>query len=237
MAKTNGARPMSAQRRRRTADAEARRAADEVTVEALEERRDGLRSVVRSAIGFDNESTVPLAEGIRLSGMGWYPMIALGLLIIVDQFQSFGFTVLGPEIADALGLSKSSLAALLALKTIALTLAALPMAAVVQHRARRGSLAVITGLGWGLMTLCTGFVVSAWGLLFVLVADGGTSGSVVAIHEPLLVDTYPPNVRVRALSFYRGSYQAGSVIAPLIVGVRRDGRRQPDRRGCRGRAS
>src|SRR2546423_126745 len=126
-------------------------------VEAIEDTRDSLRRLVRSTIGFDETAndSLPLAEGIHRSGMGWYPLIALGLLVIVDQFQSFGFTVLGPEIADALGLNKSSLAALLALKTLALTLAALPMAAIVQRRARRGVLSVVTGLGWGVITVAT----------------------------------------------------------------------------------
>ena len=188
-------------------------------VDVIEVQRDELRDVVRTAIGFDEGPGVSLIEGIRASGMGWYALLALGLLIIVDQFQTFGFTVLGPEIANALGLNKSALAALLAVKTVALTLAALPIAAFVQRKSRRGSVAVLTGLGWGLMTLCTGFVVSAWGLLLVLVLDGATSGSVVAVHEPLLIDTYPPDVRVRALSFYRAAAQAGSVVAPLIVGA------------------
>src|SRR5207249_10259592 len=58
-----------------------------------------------------------------------------------------------------------------------------------------------------------------WGLLFVLVFDGLTTGSVTALHRPLLMDSYPPRARVRALSAYSalGDVGLALVLAPLLV--------------------
>ncbi|MBV9256264.1 MAG: MFS transporter, partial [Actinobacteria bacterium] len=118
----------------------------------------------------------------------------------------------------ALGLSKSLLAFLVLLKTLAVVLASLPIAAVVQHRPRRAMVAKITGLAWGLATVTSGFVANVWGLLGVLLLDGASSGSVDTVHGPLMMDTYPTQIRLRVLSGYRAFLAAGTVAAPLVVG-------------------
>src|SRR5207247_8147264 len=68
------------------------------------------------------------------SGVGLYPLAALGGLGIVDLFQAYGFGVLTPEISSALGIGKGAIAGILAVKTLAVTFAPLPFAAVVQDR-------------------------------------------------------------------------------------------------------
>ncbi|HZQ84561.1 MAG TPA: MFS transporter [Acidimicrobiales bacterium] len=191
------------------------------SVEDLELSEDRLRERARRIIGVtgDQEGMSRLREGIAESGVGWYPLIALGALVVVDQFQFFGFSILGPEISRALGISKSLLALLVLLKTLAVVLASLPIAALVQHRPRRALVAKLTGLAWGLATVASGFVANAWGLLGVLLFDGASSGSVDTLHGPLLMDTYPAHIRLRVLSGYRAALAAGTVAAPLIVGL------------------
>ncbi len=189
-------------------------------VGSLEADRLHLRTLARDALGVTGEGrSISLRRGIRESGVGWYTLLALGVLVIVDEFQGYGFLVLGPEIAESLGLSKSAMAAVGALKTIAISLATLPMAAYVQRKARRASLSIAAAFMWAVMTLFTGFVVSVWGLVLVLLVDGASTGSVRALHTPLLVDAHPPEVRVRALTFYRGADGVGNIIAPLLVGL------------------
>ncbi|HEX2040794.1 MAG TPA: MFS transporter [Acidimicrobiales bacterium] len=219
--------PQTGRRRRRRIDpgpsgnghlAEVR-AAEEAVAE-VESARERLRGVARQALGVTGtEGAPPLRESIRRSGVGWYPLVALGLLVMVDEFQGYALTVLGPEVAAGLGLSKSALAGALALKTLAITLALLPMAAYVQRRPRRAAVSIATAFAWSVLTMGTGFVVTVWGLLFVMVADGATTGSVRAVHQPLLVDSYPTDVRVRGLSFYRGADAVGNVLGPVLVGV------------------
>ena len=152
-------------------------------------------------------------------GLPVYPLVALAVLAVVDQFQTYAFTVLTPDISRALGLSLGVIAGVIALKTLAILVAPLPIAWLSQARSRRALLCVATGLAWSVMTLFTGFVTSLIALILVLVVDGLTTGSVIALHQPLLMDTYPPEARVRALSFYRSAYYLGNVGSPLLVAL------------------
>jgi ABC-type branched-subunit amino acid transport system ATPase component/MFS family permease len=189
-------------------------------VEQLESARDRVHSAARAALGVTGaEDSPPLREAIARSGMGWYPVVALGLLVLVDEFQGYAIAVLGPEIAAGLGITKSALAGALVLKTLAITVAVLPMAAIVQRRPRRAAVSVVTAFAWAIVTILTGFVASVWGLVAVMVLDGLTTGSVRAVHQPLLVDSYPPDARVRTLSLYRAADNVGNVVGPLLVGL------------------
>jgi len=76
-----------------------------------------------------------------------------------------------------------------------------------------------TGIAWSVATLLTGFVTGGWQLTGVMLVDGATSGSVNAVHQPLLLDSYPTTVRARAISIYRAFYEAGAVAAPLYVAL------------------
>ena len=189
-------------------------------VEDLDRAREQLRIMARVALGVGGGGdTPPLRRVLADTGTGWYPLVALGLLLAVDQFQSYGFLVLGPEIRDSLGISTSALGAAVALKTVAVMAATLPMAAAVQRVPRRAVISVATGLAWSVLTMATGLVTSLWMLVLILVLDGATTGSVGAVHTSLLSDSYPPEARLRALSVYRGADAAGNVIAPLIVAL------------------
>ena len=182
--------------------------------------RDELREQARRTLGVTGDGDSPgLRQTLRDHQLTIYPLAALGVLSIIDLFQSYAFTVLTPEISRALGLSLAAIAAARTVQFLAIAVAPLPMAALAQRRARRALLCIVTGLAWSLITLYTGFVVSLLTLLAVLVLDGLSSGSVLALHPPLLVDSYPPRARVRVLAAYSGFTAAGSIVSPLLVGL------------------
>src|SRR4051794_10982876 len=189
-------------------------------VAEIEQTREALREEARSKLGVVGDEKTPsfrrVVRDIRLS---YYPVIALGLLFITDGFQSYAFTVLTPEISGALGISVAAIIGIRSLQFIAISVAPLPMAALSQHKARRAMLCIVTGVVWSLITLFTGFVTSLVGLFGILMLDGLTTGSVLALHPPLLVDSYPPAARVRALSAYYAFGNFGNVLAPAFVGV------------------
>jgi ABC-type branched-subunit amino acid transport system ATPase component len=195
-------------------------AAPEQAVDEIENVRDRMRAVARDALGVTgSDKTLPLREGMRRAGVGWYPLIALSALVVVDQLQAYAFIVLGPEISSTLGIGQSALAGLNTLKVLAITLATLPTAALIQRHGRRALISVVNAFAWSIFTLFTGLVAGAWGLAAVLLADGATTGTVNATHTPLLMDSHPPSVRVRALSIYRGADAIGNIAAPLVIAV------------------
>jgi ABC-type branched-subunit amino acid transport system ATPase component/sugar phosphate permease len=192
----------------------------QAALDADPETRAGRRTAARATLGVTGTAdTEPLRPVLREYGVTTYPLVAIGLLAIVDNFQATAFTVLTPEISRALGLSLGAIAGARTLAFLAAILAPLPMAALSQSRGRRAMLCIVTGIAWSLITLYTGFVTSLLALIVVLVADGLSTGSVAALHAPLLVDSYPPRARVRVLSGYTALNTIGTILGPLIVAL------------------
>ncbi|MBV9663626.1 MAG: MFS transporter [Actinobacteria bacterium] len=194
--------------------------AEEALVDEVEHSRDEVREQARRALGVTGDpgdKPPPLRQTLAMYHLGIYPMVAIGLLGVVDLFQTYAFAVLTPEISRALGIGKGVIGGIIALKTLSVALAPLPVAALSQRRARRAMLCIVTGIIWSLFAIGTGFTLTVWGLVLVLVADGLSTGSVVALHPPLLLDSYPSEARVRVLSGYWGFTALGQVISPLLV--------------------
>jgi ABC-type branched-subunit amino acid transport system ATPase component/MFS family permease len=189
-------------------------------IDADPEARAIRRAAARATLGIsDRAGSEPIRPVLRAHGLSVYPLAALGLLGIVDTFQGYAFTVLTPEISRALGLSLAAIAGARTLAFLSSILAPLPMAALAQRRGRRAVLCIVTGVAWSVITLFTGFVTSLLALIAVLVFDGLSTGSVSALHAPLLVDSYPPQARVRILSGYSALTTFGTVASPLLVGL------------------
>jgi len=194
---------------------------EEAAIAAVDAASERLRQAGREALGVGgaDESLGSLRQTLAASGVGIYPAFALGLLVAVDQLQLNAMTIMGPEITAALGIPRPAYALVLVLKTLVVTVAALPIAAVVQRRARRAAVSITTAFAWAVLTAMTGFVVSVWGLLFIAVAAGAATASVRSVHQPLLLDSYPPPARVRIMSFYRGFDNVGEIVGPVMIGV------------------
>jgi ABC-type branched-subunit amino acid transport system ATPase component/MFS family permease len=194
--------------------------AEEAAVAEVEEVRDRLLELGRSAVGVTGSGKVgSLRQTLTDARVTLYPAVALGALVMVDQLQSSVLTIMGPEITAALGISRSAFATAVLVKSLVVTLAMLPLAAIVQRKALRAIVCIVTAYGWAVLTGLTGFVISAWGLLAVLAFAGATTASVQAVHQPLLVDSYPPPARMRVLSLYRGANSVGDVLGPLLIGA------------------
>src|SRR4051794_5032687 len=186
----------------------------------IEQTREALREEARATLGVTGDEKISSLRALRRRyGLPVYPLIALGLLTVADTFQAQAFQVLTPEISRSLGISVGIIAACLAMSGLAAALSPLPMAALTQNKARRALLCVVTGILWSIITLFTGFVTSALSLLGILFLDGLTTGSVTALHTPLIMDYYHPGARVRAMSFYTAFSTFGAVLSPLLVGT------------------
>ena len=189
-------------------------------IEEVEEREDRLSVVGRAAMGVTGEArTERFWSLLRRHRLSLYPVVALGILVIVDQFQINAYVIQGPEISRGLGVPRGLIALLVSLQGLALTLAALPIAAAVQAKPRRALMAKATGIAWSGATLFTGLVTNGLGLGAMMLFDGATSGSVQAVHQPLLIDSYPTGLRARVISIYRAFFEAGSLLAPLFVAL------------------
>ncbi len=191
-------------------------------VAQVEESRTELREKARKVLGItgeEKEKPPPLRPILKRTGVGWYPLTALGAIVVVNNFQGLAFIVLGPDIALSLGLSKATISLLVALNSAAGFAAALFFAAYVQNRPRRAMLVITAVFIWGVVGLGTGFVVGLLGMVLVRMLDGVTSSANYALDQPLLMDTYPPEGRVRALSYYQAFSVSQQIFPPLAIAI------------------
>jgi ABC-type branched-subunit amino acid transport system ATPase component/sugar phosphate permease len=190
-------------------------------VDEVSQTREQLRDDARATLGVTGDDTKPppLRQTLQGADVTIYPLSVLGLLAVVDTFQGFAFSTLTPEISRTLGLGIGTITLLVVLKGLAGSISPLFMAAAVQRHPRRAVLCIVTAAIWAVATLYTGFATAAIGLAAVLVIDGASSGSVAALHQPLLIDSYPPQARVRVFSYYTALGAVGSIAAPLLVSL------------------
>jgi ABC-type branched-subunit amino acid transport system ATPase component len=183
--------------------------------------REQLRGRARETLGVTGTADPGprLGQVLRTHGVSRYPLVALGVLSIVDLFHGYAFSVLTPEIAAGLGIGVGGIAAARAVQTLAAAAAPLPIAAIAHRRPFRAALCIVTGVAWSLVTLYTGLVTGLVALIVVLVLDGISTGTVAVLHYPLLMDSYPPSARVRVLSVYNAFGAFGNVLAPVLVGL------------------
>ena len=194
----------------------------EALVAEVERAKAEVRDDARRALGVTgvaHDEPPPLRTVLRDHKLSLYPFLAIGVLGTIDVFPAYAFAVLTPEISGALGISKATIAGVIALRTLAIAVAPLPMAALAQRRARRALICIVTALIWSVFAGALGFTVTVWGLVIVLVIDGMSTGSVAALHQPLLLDSYPAQARVRVLAGYGAFSQVGQLVAPLLVAL------------------
>ncbi|MCA1708685.1 MAG: MFS transporter, partial [Actinobacteria bacterium] len=137
----------------------------------------------------------------------------------VDTFAGGGMGIMAPEISAALGLTPGQFTQVFVLSVTAGVFAPALTARLVQDRPRRALLSLLMAIGWSIATISLGFVVSAVGLILVLALNAYTTTSIAALHFPLLFDSYPPEVRIRGASYYQSADAAGTILAPLSIGL------------------
>ncbi len=189
-------------------------------VDDIEQAAVSIRNAARAEIGITGSSrTEPLRQVLREEHASVYPMIALSALAMVNYFQGYALSVLSPDIARGLGVGIGAIIAARSLSYFAIALSPLPMAWLAQHKAWRGMLSIVTAVGWSALTIYTGWITGIAGLVVILIFDGLTTGSVQALHIPLLMDSYPARVRVRVLSVYTalGDLGVANIVSPLLV--------------------
>ena len=104
----------------------------------IEQTRESLHAAARVKLGVTgDEKTETFRTILHANGLSSYPIIALGLLYISDNFQAFAFGVLTPEISRTLGISIGAIGAAIGLRALSVAAAPLPIAALTQGRARR----------------------------------------------------------------------------------------------------
>ena len=191
-------------------------------VDEIESASDRFRALARADLGITGtEDKGSLRAVLREENVSLYPLAALSVLGLVNFFFRYGFDVVAPDVSRSLGIGIGTIAAIQSLGALCLTLSGLPAARIVQGKARRAMWSILTGVVWSVVTIYAGFITGVAALVMVVVLDQTTTGAADTFHLPLVMDSYPPRARMRAVSGYLafGSLSLGLILAPLLVAL------------------
>ena len=194
------------------------RTAGSAAVVDVEQTREALRQRGRSIVGVFGDTSLPgFGAVLRREGLSFYPGAALGLLLAGSTLPYLALTALTPEISRSLGIPIGTIAAARSLPLLAAAAASMPAAFLTHRRARRAVVCVSAGVASSVVTVAGGWVTSLLGVLAILCLTGLAVGTGNAVQPTLVVDSYPPEVRVRALSVYAAIGAAGGFVAAVSV--------------------
>ena len=184
------------------------------------------RPAARRLLGIDVEGRPPpMRAAIGEAGAGWYALIALSVFAAIDEAMGFVISAIGPDISRSLGMSPASFSLLATQRQTLVGLTALNFAYIFFKPPKRGKapnrafMAKQMAIQYG-PNLCLGSVVTWAPAITGAVGSAGAGAAVIyASHRPMLMDVYPPRVRLRTLSFHRGAAVVGAIGGPLLVTI------------------
>jgi ABC-type branched-subunit amino acid transport system ATPase component/predicted MFS family arabinose efflux permease len=147
-----------------------------------------------------------------------FPLVALTLIYLFDQFSGNAFAVLSPTIERAFHLSDKQFA-LVIIINLTLTLVAAVPVSFAGDRLPRRVLVVAGGIVAAVFTLFTG-VVGSVALLFLVRLAAGV-GQLVndPVHNSLLADYYVPEDRPRTYAVHSSAIQIGAILGAVAAGI------------------
>jgi ABC-type branched-subunit amino acid transport system ATPase component/MFS family permease len=190
----------------------------EAAVDLLENRQHSLRLRARQLVGVgDGAADVRNLREDIAAGAGWRLLLALTLFVALDEVAGFVMSVVGPEVSSSLGVSPAVFATIVTQRQTFVGLAAVLFAWLIHRRARRTALSMQQAISEALALVIGSLITWTGAFLPVLGPIGGAGGVVYAAHRPLIMDGYPPEVRVRAMSVHRAGAVVGLIGAPALV--------------------
>jgi len=189
-------------------------------VDQVERQAEQMRSLGREITGtggtVDRRS---LRQVFREQGLSFYPLIAVFVLALSELLHNSAFAVETPDIARTFGLSPVFFNIMEVIGQIVSLIAPILAARYVQNRARRAQVMIVAAIIFCIITPMTGFVAVAWLLLITTTIDRATTSASDTVSSSLLIDLYPPQVRVRVVAVLTAATIAADAVAQGIVAL------------------
>ncbi len=162
-----------------------------------------------------NEEEMTLRQALAMGGASTF--VVLLLLNSLDEFESAALTVLGPDIADTLGMSDGAMVFVSVVSAAFFVVGAVPLGYLADRR-RRAPLVGVCSLVFSAMVALSGLAVNAFMLFWARFGAGIAKSNTIPVHGSLLADTYPVTVRGRIGGAVAMSGRAVAALSPLAVG-------------------
>jgi ABC-type branched-subunit amino acid transport system ATPase component/MFS family permease len=200
--------------------------AAEAALEALEDEPAALRDECLAALGFGSGGPVPaFRDGLRASGTPASTLVGVSLVTVPLFFLQVVFLTFDRAIASTLGIDPLGFefpgllnSLVIPVFVVAVGAAALSSAWwVFRRRGGRKALMIAAAVACAAGLWTASFATGEGGLLLAGALSGAAVGAAVTAGASLLMDAYPPGVRVRVISVWVLALALGNLVAALIV--------------------
>ncbi len=147
---------------------------------------------------------------------GWYPLVVITSLNVVDELDRAVLGVFGPNVQRYFDMNDATFGLLVGVQVTALVLLAVPIG-YLGTKIDRGRILRWSALAWSVMSFATTFALKL--PLFFLARFGvgiGKSG-VEPVGKSLLTDYYPPNAWNRILAVHNAANPVGALLGPALA--------------------
>jgi ABC-type branched-subunit amino acid transport system ATPase component len=187
-------------------------------LDALEHASEALLPESRRALGISGDARVPgVRAAVRACGTGWYTLVAICALVVVDGLQRVAYAHSASPVSQATGLRQAQFDTAVLIGAATLTCSAFATVWALGRFPDRGRFAVGGGFLAGLGLVGAAFATGAWGFNVALGAVGIGLGIAQAVQRPILMDAYPPNVRMRIFSVAAATLAVASIVGVGLV--------------------
>jgi ABC-type branched-subunit amino acid transport system ATPase component/predicted MFS family arabinose efflux permease len=149
---------------------------------------------------------------------GWYPLVALTLLNLVDELDRAVMAVMAPNIRRTFDISNAQLGLIVGLQVAAVLLLAVPIG-YIGVRFDRSRLLRWSAAVWGAFSMATAAVAKLPWFVATRIGTGVGKASVDPVGKSLLTDTYPSTAWGRVLAVHGSANSLGGVVGPLMAGA------------------
>jgi MFS family permease len=147
-----------------------------------------------------------------------FPLLVLSLIYFFDELDTAAFGTLAPDIQRSFHLSDNDFVGLIVINVLVTILFAIPMGHLADRTSRRRLVVGCSALA-GVCTFATGLVGTVTLLALVRLGNGVGVLANVPVHNSLLADHYPADVRPVAYATHVNAMYAGAVVGPALAGV------------------
>jgi ABC-type branched-subunit amino acid transport system ATPase component/predicted MFS family arabinose efflux permease len=161
-----------------------------------------------------NAEPMTLRQGLHTGG--WLMFIVLTAIVSLDELEGAAIYVLAPEIRRTFGISEGTIVFIGTASAAFFVLGAVPMGWLAD-RVKRTPIVGISAIFFGGFVVASGFALNAFMLFWTRFATGITKASTITVHNSLIADNYPINVRARMSAAMQGGAHLIGLMSPVLV--------------------
>ena len=152
------------------------------------------------------------------AGPGWYPLVILTTLNVVDELDRGILAVFAPEIKSYFDINDTMLGAVVGIQVALTIIAAVPIG-YLATRVDRARMLRWSAAAWTVVSAATALCVRLPAFLIVRLFAGIGRAAVEPVGKAMLADTYPPTGWNRVFAVHNAANPVGGLLGPLLAAI------------------